>query len=156
MEEVTMPAKEIPLAKDNILSLYFPENLTIGVLHLGKSEIHIKVSPAAVQRAPAPVAASEEWDVPEEVLAYCDQKAIRKDFETILGIVKTSFPDLRQLQVSLDEHEFLGWAVLIQGVAPGIPEVVAKRTWDCIAIWADAVPRSSSLYFLLTVRPEGE
>ena len=101
-------------------------------------------------------AAPVTFTIPDDVLAYCRKKGITDDFEKALGILRDFFPDLRKVEILLEEHEVLDRKIVIRGEAPGAAGDVAQRIWDCVGRWVDALPRGAMLYFQLGIHPEGE
>jgi hypothetical protein len=90
------------------------------------------------------------------VLAWCDRKGITGDLHPALATVRADFPDLHKESITLEEHEVLDWAVVIEGQVPVTPEQVARRNWDCIGRWVEAIQLDALLYFSLRIRPESE
>jgi hypothetical protein len=154
-----MPSNDIPLAAADTIRVVVPENYSVGVVQVGKSEVEIRVSPdqpaAALARASS-AATTPSTDIPPDVLAWCDQKGITNDFRTALAIVRADFPDLRYERIMLEEHEALEWAVVIEGRIPATPAQVAQRNWDCIGRWVEALRRDALSYFSLRIHPDSE
>jgi hypothetical protein len=107
----------------------------------------------SIQEVPS---ASGLFTVPDDVANYCREKGLTADLAQALGIVRTAYPGLRKPKIALEDHEVLGHAVLISGEVRDTPTNVAKRNWDCIGQWVDALRRDALPYFLLDVDPEGE